>query len=82
MGDRYRKSRFTRDFEHLVAGSTAKMDKTTVTKLTRIAQKTVGTICERVVAKEIDPKRLEKLSIIEVDEIAYRKHHKYITQVI
>ncbi|KJF18950.1 transposase [Acidithrix ferrooxidans] len=57
------------------------MDKTTVTKLTRIAQKTVGTICERVVAKEIDPKRLEKLSIIGVDEIAYRKHHKYITLV-
>jgi transposase len=58
------------------------MDKTTVTKLTRIAWKTVGMICERVVAKEIDPKRLEKLSIIGVDEIAYRKHHKYITQVI
>ncbi|CAG4908993.1 unnamed protein product [Acidithrix sp. C25] len=30
-------SRFTRDFEHLVAWCTSKMDKTTVTKLTGIA---------------------------------------------
>ena len=42
-------SRFTRDFEHLVAWACAKMDKTTVTKLLRVAWRTVGTICERVV---------------------------------
>ncbi|WP_366525246.1 transposase family protein, partial [Ferrimicrobium sp.] len=33
-------SRFTRDFEHLVAWACAKMDKTTVTKLLRVAWRT------------------------------------------
>ena len=74
-------SRFTRDFEHLVAWSTSKIDKTTVTKLTRIAWRTVGMICERVVAEELDPKRLENLFLVGVDEISYRKHHNYLTLV-
>ncbi len=74
-------SRFTRDFEHLVAWCTSKMDKTTVTKLTRIAWRTVGMICERVVAEELDPKRLENLFLVGVDEISYRKHHNYLTLV-
>ncbi len=74
-------SRFTRDFEHLVAWSTSKMDKTTVTKLTRIAWRTVGMICEQVVAEELDPKRLENLFLVGVDEISYRKHHNYLTLV-
>ena len=74
-------SRFTRDFEHLVAWCTAKVDKTTVTKLTRIAWRTVGMICERVVAEELDPKRLENLFLVGVDEISYRKHHNYLTLV-
>ncbi|MCL5048808.1 MAG: ISL3 family transposase [Firmicutes bacterium] len=74
-------SRFTRDFEHLVAWSTSKIDKTTVTKLTRIAWRTVGMICERVVAEELDPKRLENLFLVGVDEISCRKHHNYLTLV-
>ncbi len=74
-------SGFTRDFEHLVAWATSKMDKTTVTKLTRIAWRTVGTICERVVAEELDSKRLENLFLVGVDEISYRKHHNYLTLV-
>jgi transposase len=74
-------SRFTRDFEHLVAWCTSKLDKTTVTKLTRIAWRTVGMICERVVAEELDPKRLENLFSVGVDEISYRKHHSYLTLV-
>ena len=46
-------SRFAGDFEHLVAWSTSKMNKTTVTKLIRIAWRTVGMICERVVAQAL-----------------------------
>ena len=74
-------SRFTRDFEHLVAWCTSKIDKTTVTKLTRISWRTVGMICERVVNEELDPKRLENLFLVGVDEISYRKHHNYLTLV-
>ena len=36
-------------------------------------------ICERVVAEELDPKRLENLFLVGVDEISYRKHHNYLT---
>ena len=78
---RVAESRFTRDFEHLVAWCTSKLDKTTVTKLTRIAWRTVGMICERVVAEELDPRRLESLFLVGVDEISYRKHHNYLTLV-
>ena len=34
---------------------------------------------ETVVAKELDPKRLEDLFLVGVDEISYRKHHNYLT---
>jgi transposase len=57
------------------------MDKTTVTKLLRVAWRTVGTICERVVTEELDPNRLDNLFILGVDEISYRKHHNYLTLV-
>jgi hypothetical protein len=57
------------------------MDKTTVTKLLRVAWRTVGTICERVVAEELDPNRLGDLFILGVDEISYRKRHNYLTLV-
>ncbi len=36
-------------------------------------------ICERVVAEELDPKRLDNLFLVGVDEIPYRKHHNYLT---
>lgn len=35
--------------------------------------------CERVVATELDPPRLDWLFRIGVDEISWRKHHKYLT---
>ena len=38
-------------------------------------------ICERVVAEGLDPKRLENLFLVGVDEISYRKHHNYLTLV-
>jgi transposase len=41
----------------------------------------VGRIIERVVADELDPGRLENLFEIGVDEISWRKHHKYLTLV-
>jgi len=41
----------------------------------------VGAIIERVVADELDPGRLDNLFEIGVDEISWRKHHKYLTLV-
>ena len=47
-------SRFTRDFENLVAYLATKTNKTTITRLQRIDWDTVGRICERVVADGLD----------------------------
>lgn len=74
-------SKFTRDFEMLVAWLATRMDTTAITKLTRISWRTVGRIVERVVADELDPARLEGLFEIGVDEISWRKHHNYLTLV-
>lgn len=72
-------SRFTRDFECLVEAT--KMDKTAVHRLVRIDWDTVGRICERVVADELDPGRLDRL-FGGVDEVSWKKHHNYLTLVV
>jgi transposase len=74
-------ARFTRDVEDLVAWLATKMDKTAVTRLTRINWRSVGAIIERVVADELDPHRLDDLYEIGIDEVSYRKQHNYLTLV-
>lgn len=75
-------SGFTRDFEDLVAWCAASMDKSATFRLCRIAWRTVGAICARVVADELDPARLDGLFQIGIDEISWRRHHRYITLVV
>jgi len=58
------------------------MDKTSVSRLCRVSWRTVGRACERVVATDLDPGRLDGLFRIGVDEISWRKHHKYLTLVV
>lgn len=74
-------SRHTRDFEDLVAWLVTKTDKTTVSGFARVSWRTVGAICERVAADVLDPGRLCGLVDIGVDEISWRKHHRYLTLV-
>ncbi len=74
-------SRFTRDFEDLVAWLAREMNKTAVTKLLRITWRAVGNIIERVVARKLDKKRLEELYVIGIDEVSYRKGQKYLTVI-
>jgi transposase len=75
------RSGFTTDFEALVAFLAAKTDKTTISRLLRVDWETVGRICARVVADELDPGRLDGLFNIGVDEVSWRKHHRFITLV-
>lgn len=75
-------SRFTWDFEELVAYLAQVSDRTKVTKLMGISWPTVGAIVERVVARRLDPARLKGLRRIGVDEFSYRKHHRYLTVVV
>lgn len=74
-------SKFTRDFEMLVAWLATKMDATAITKLVKISWRTVARVIERVVTDELDPTRLDGLFEIGVDEISWRKHHNYLTLV-
>lgn len=72
----------TRDFDDLLAWLATRMDKTSIARLCRVSWRTVGRACERVVATELDPGRLDGLFRIGVDEISWRKHHKYLTLVV
>jgi transposase len=71
----------TRDFEDLVAWLVTKTDKTTVSAFARVSWRTVGAIVERVTPDVLDRDRLRGLVDIGVDEISWRKHHKYLTLV-
>jgi transposase len=72
----------TRDFDDLLAWLATRMDKTSIARLCRVSWRTVGRACERVVAAELDPGRLDGLFRIGVDEISWRKHHRYLTLVV
>ena len=72
----------TRDFEDVVAWLAQQMAKTPIAGLLRIAWDTVGQIVERVVAEQLDEERLQGLLAIGVDEISYRRHHRYLTSVV
>lgn len=74
-------SDFTRDFEALVAWLATRTDKTTITRLVRIDWRTVGRIIERVCADELDADRLDDLFEIGIDEVSWRKGHRYLTLV-
>jgi transposase len=74
-------ARFTRDFESLVAWLATKTDKTATCRLVRIDWQTVGRVIERVGDELIDEDRLGELFEISVDEVAWRKGHRYLTLV-
>jgi transposase len=74
-------ARFTRDFENLVVWLATKTDKTATCRLTRIDWETIGRIIERVGRELIDGDRLGDLFEISIDEVAWRKGHRYLTLV-
>ena len=76
-------ARFTRAFEDQVAWLAVNTSKTAVAELMRIAWRTVGGICVRVVAeaqREVD--LLDGLKRIGIDEISHRKGQRYLTVVV
>ena len=74
---------FTRDFEDQVAWLAVHCAKSAIEQLMRIAWRTVGAIVERIshdARARRDP--LEGLVRIGIDEISYRKGHRYLTVVV
>ena len=73
----------TRDFDDTVAWLATQCSKTAVVELMRIAWRTVGSIVARVSA-DIDARvdRLAGLRRIGIDEISYKRGHRYLTVVV
>lgn len=76
------RSRFTREFEEIVAYLAQVTDQTKVTEQLGISWEAVGDIVRRVVARRLDPTRLDGLRRIGIDEFGYRRRHHYITTVV
>jgi transposase len=74
-------ARFTRDFENLVGWLATKTDQTATCRLVRIDWRTVGRIIKRVSDELIDYGRLQNLYEISIDEVAWRKGHRYLTLI-
>jgi transposase len=74
-------ARFSRDFEDVIAWLAQRMDKTSVARLLRCSWEAVDHVVTRVVAERIDDARLDQLYRIGVDEVSYRRGHKYLTIV-
>lgn len=73
----------SRDFDDTVAWLATQCSKTAVTELMRVAWRTVGAIVARVSA-DVDARvdRLAGLRRIGIDEISYKRGHRYLTVVV
>jgi transposase len=75
-------ARHTRAFDALVAFLAQQMAATPLARLLRLSWRTVGRICARVVAERLDRSRFQGLRRIGVDEVSYRRGHRYLTLVL
>ena len=76
-------SAFTRDFEDQTAWLAVHTNRTAVSELMRVAWRTVGRIVETVgeeARARVD--LLSDLRRIGIDEVSYRKGHKYLTVIV
>ena len=74
-------ARHSRDLQDVTAWLAQRMDKESVRKLLRISWEAVRNAVTMVVAEQLDDTRLDGLFRIGVDEISYRKGHRYLTVV-
>lgn len=74
---------FTASFEDMIGWQAVRMDKTAVCTLNAIAWRTIGAILGRVgdAMKEKSPP-LDDVTRIGIDEVSYRKGHRYLTIVV
>lgn len=72
----------TRAFDDAVAWLAARCSKSAVVELMRVAWRSVGAVVERVVADASAGDPLDGLERIGVDEVSYRRGHRYLTVVV
>jgi transposase len=73
-------ARFTRRFEDLVAWLAQQAAFSVISRLLRVSWRSVARIVARVVA-ELRPELPQRLALIGVDEISYRRGQRYLTLV-
>lgn len=74
-------ARHSRDLQDVTAWLAQRCDKESVRRLLRISWAAVRNAVTMVVAEQLDDSRLDDLLRIGVDEISYRKGHRYLTVV-
>lgn len=74
-------ARHTCDFEDVIGWLAQRADKTTVAKMLGCAWETVDRVAKRLVNEHLDNARLDNLYRIGIDEISYKRGHKYLTVV-
>jgi transposase len=74
-------ARHTLEFEDLVAWLAQRMDKTSISRLLRCSWEAIQRVVTRVVAERLDDSRFDGLRRIGVDEISYKRGHRYLTVV-
>jgi len=75
-------ARHTRAFEQLAAWCAVEMSATAASRLLRCSWRTIGRIVARVVADLDHEDRLDGITRIGIDEISYRRHHRYLLVVV
>ena len=75
-------ARHTLAFEQLAAWCAVEMSSTAAARLLRCTWRTIGQIIARVVADLGDEELLEGVTRIGIDEIAYRRHYRYLLVVV
>jgi transposase len=75
-------ARHTRAFEQVVAWLAQQLAKSTLQRLLRVGWATVGRICARVLGERLQTRRFDGLRRLGIDEISYRRGHRYLTLVV
>jgi len=75
-------ARHTFAFEQLAAWCAVEMSKSAAAELLRCTWRTIGQIIERVAGELDDVELLKGLRRIGIDEISYRRHHRYLLVVV
>ena len=75
-------SYFTSAFEDVVTWLCTRTDRKSVSAMMQIAWATVGTILERVATQMLGKRGVLRPTRIGIDEVSYRKGHRYLTVVV
>ncbi|MGH2844799.1 MAG: ISL3 family transposase [Thermoleophilaceae bacterium] len=75
-------ARHTRAFDQLVACLAQRMAKAPLAELLRISWTTVGRIIERSIEDVVSERRFDGLRRIGIDEVSFRRGHRYLTLVV